>query len=68
MPRKQRFKPSRKPKPISQTESVPPKQGDGWIGQPTDHETHHHGAHPHDSPQVRDEPSSRKPDVDQHSH
>jgi hypothetical protein len=52
MPRKQRFKPSRKPKPVPQNEGATPQNGDAWIGgHPADHDgAHQTRAIVHDSP------------------
>ena len=69
MPRKQRFKPSRKPKPIPQNEDATPQNGDALIGHPAGHEGQlHNRPPPHDPSQLHDNPASTEAGLDQRSH
>lgn len=61
MPRKQRFKPSRKPKPDAQNEATPIERHPGQVG------INHDSASVRDSPQVRDDDSSTDAELDQPS-
>jgi len=64
MPRKQRFKPSRKPKPIPQSEdAMTVKHPDGAPA----HTSPTEDADARDAPQTRVDPSLDEPDTDQGS-